>query len=163
MTAFEVLTMGRIGVDLYPQQVGVGLDELSELLGLEELVEAEPHLLLLAPELAGERARQGQVGVEEVQDATAGIDLFSTSLSPAFNIGDNVEATGTVTQFNGLTELTVTAVSFRSTWDKVCQSVEYVVQWGIEHRQLAPPACSGGRLELVRGVDDALHGVFKLP
>ena len=25
---FEVLTMGRIGVDLYPQQVGVGLDEL---------------------------------------------------------------------------------------------------------------------------------------
>src|ERR1700749_3149025 len=27
MSAFEVLTMGRIGVDLYPQQVGVGLDE----------------------------------------------------------------------------------------------------------------------------------------
>ena len=24
-----------------------------------------------------------------------------------------------------------TAVSFRTTWDKVCQSVEYVVQWGI--------------------------------
>ena len=29
-----------------------------------------------------------------------------------------------------------TAVSFRTTWEKVCQSVEYVVQWGIEHRQL---------------------------
>ena len=29
MTAFEVLTMGRIGVDLYPQQVGVGLDEVE--------------------------------------------------------------------------------------------------------------------------------------
>jgi 5-dehydro-2-deoxygluconokinase len=29
MTAFEVLTMGRIGVDLYPQQVGVGLDEVK--------------------------------------------------------------------------------------------------------------------------------------
>ena len=26
---FEVLTMGRIGVDLYPQQVGVGLDEVK--------------------------------------------------------------------------------------------------------------------------------------
>jgi 5-dehydro-2-deoxygluconokinase len=29
MTAFEVLTMGRIGVDLYPRQVGVGLDEVE--------------------------------------------------------------------------------------------------------------------------------------
>ncbi|HTQ89458.1 MAG TPA: 5-dehydro-2-deoxygluconokinase [Streptosporangiaceae bacterium] len=29
MCAFEVLTMGRIGVDLYPQQVGVGLDEVE--------------------------------------------------------------------------------------------------------------------------------------
>ena len=26
---FEVLTMGRIGVDLYPQQIGVGLDEVE--------------------------------------------------------------------------------------------------------------------------------------
>ena len=33
-----------------------------------------------------------------------------------------------------------TAVSFRTTWDKVCQSVEYVVQWGIKHRQLGPIA-----------------------
>jgi 5-dehydro-2-deoxygluconokinase len=29
MSAFEVLTMGRIGVDLYPQQVGVGLAEVD--------------------------------------------------------------------------------------------------------------------------------------
>jgi 5-dehydro-2-deoxygluconokinase len=29
MTAFEVLTMGRVGVDLYPQQVGVGLDQVE--------------------------------------------------------------------------------------------------------------------------------------
>ena len=36
-----------------------------------------------------------------------------------------------------------TAVSFRSTWDKVCQSVEYVVQWGIEHRQLGPIVAIG--------------------
>jgi 5-dehydro-2-deoxygluconokinase len=28
-SAFEVLTMGRIGVDLYPQQVGVGLDQVE--------------------------------------------------------------------------------------------------------------------------------------
>jgi transposase len=27
-----------------------------------------------------------------------------------------------------------TAVAFRSTWDKVCQAVEYVVEWGLEHR-----------------------------
>jgi hypothetical protein len=31
-----------------------------------------------------------------------------------------------------------TAVSFRTTWDKVCQAVEYVVQWGLEHRDLGP-------------------------
>ena len=37
-----------------------------------------------------------------------------------------------------------TAVSFRTTWDKVCQSVEaLVVQWGIEHRQLGPIAAIG--------------------
>src|SRR5947208_6566639 len=29
MTTYEVLTMGRIGVDLYPQQVGVGLDQVE--------------------------------------------------------------------------------------------------------------------------------------
>jgi 5-dehydro-2-deoxygluconokinase len=29
MSAFEVLTMGRLGVDLYPLQVGVGLDEVE--------------------------------------------------------------------------------------------------------------------------------------
>lgn len=29
MTAFEVLTMGRIGVDLYPQQAGLALDEVT--------------------------------------------------------------------------------------------------------------------------------------
>ena len=31
-----------------------------------------------------------------------------------------------------------TALSFRTTWDHVCQAVEYVVQWGLEHRQLGP-------------------------
>jgi transposase len=36
-----------------------------------------------------------------------------------------------------------TAISFRSTWDKVCQSVEYVVQWGLEHRQLGPIVAIG--------------------
>ena len=36
-----------------------------------------------------------------------------------------------------------TALSFRSTWDKVCQSVEYVVQWGLEHRQLGPIVAIG--------------------
>jgi transposase len=31
-----------------------------------------------------------------------------------------------------------TAQSFHSSWEKVCQAVEYVVQWGLEHRQLGP-------------------------
>ena len=29
-----------------------------------------------------------------------------------------------------------TAVSFRSSWDKVCHAVEYVVEWGLENRTL---------------------------
>jgi transposase len=31
-----------------------------------------------------------------------------------------------------------TAQSFHTSWEKVCQAVEYVVQWGLEHRQLGP-------------------------
>ena len=31
-----------------------------------------------------------------------------------------------------------TAEAFRTTWDKVCDAVEYVVTWGLEHRTLAP-------------------------
>jgi transposase len=31
-----------------------------------------------------------------------------------------------------------TAESFRTSWDKVCHSVEYIVSWGLEHRTLAP-------------------------
>jgi transposase len=31
-----------------------------------------------------------------------------------------------------------TARSFRTSWDKVCQAVEYVVAWGLEHRTLGP-------------------------
>ena len=29
-----------------------------------------------------------------------------------------------------------TALSFGTTWDQVCHSVEYVVRWGLEHREL---------------------------
>ena len=36
-----------------------------------------------------------------------------------------------------------TAGAFRTSWDKVCQSVEYVVQWGLEHRQLGPIVAIG--------------------
>jgi len=32
-----------------------------------------------------------------------------------------------------------TALSFRTTWDQVCQAVEYVVQWGLEHRDTWAP------------------------
>ncbi len=34
-------------------------------------------------------------------------------------------------------------MSFRTSWDKVCQSVEYVVKWGLEHRQLGQIAAIG--------------------
>ena len=29
-----------------------------------------------------------------------------------------------------------TASSFGTTWGQVCHAVEYVVQWGLEHREL---------------------------
>ena len=43
-----------------------------------------------------------------------------------------------------------TARSFRTSWDKVCDAVEYVVQWGLEHREI----------ESVRaiGVDEIAYG-----
>lgn len=31
-----------------------------------------------------------------------------------------------------------TASSFRTTWEKVCDSVEYVVDWGLKHREIGP-------------------------
>jgi len=31
-----------------------------------------------------------------------------------------------------------TALSFLTSWEKVCQSVEYIVEWGLEHRTLGP-------------------------
>jgi transposase len=36
-----------------------------------------------------------------------------------------------------------TAITFRTTWEKVCQAVEYVVEWGLEHRNLGPIAAIG--------------------
>jgi hypothetical protein len=57
---------------------------------------------------------RGGNGIEYyIQDATGAVDLFATSIDfGPFAIDDTVEATGAVTQFNGLTELTVTVVSF---------------------------------------------------
>jgi transposase len=36
-----------------------------------------------------------------------------------------------------------TAQSFRTTWDQVCHAVEYVVEWGLQHRTLAPISAIG--------------------
>ena len=36
-----------------------------------------------------------------------------------------------------------TAASFRSSWDKVRQAVEYVVEWGLAHRSLGPIVAIG--------------------
>ena len=47
-----------------------------------------------------------------IQDATGGIDIFASTTSfGSFGIGTTVEATGAITQFNGLTELQVTSVT----------------------------------------------------
>ena len=43
-----------------------------------------------------------------------------------------------------------TALSFNTSWEKVCQAVEYVVGWGLEHRQLGP-------LRAI-GVDEIAYG-----
>jgi transposase len=43
-----------------------------------------------------------------------------------------------------------TAASFRSSWDKVRQAVEYVVEWGLAHRRLGPI--------LAIGVDEIQYG-----
>jgi transposase len=36
-----------------------------------------------------------------------------------------------------------TAMAFRTSWDKVCQAVEYVVEWGLEHREFGVIAAIG--------------------
>jgi len=36
-----------------------------------------------------------------------------------------------------------TALSFGTTWDQVCHAVEYVVRWGLEHRELGPVRAIG--------------------
>ncbi len=43
-----------------------------------------------------------------------------------------------------------TALSFRTSWDKVCQAVEVVVGWGLEHRTLGP-------IQAI-GVDEVAYG-----
>jgi transposase len=43
-------------------------------------------------------------------------------------------------------------MSFRSSWDEVCQSVEYVVQWWLEHRRLGPIVAIGvDEIQCARG------------
>ena len=45
-----------------------------------------------------------------------------------------------------------TAVSFRTTWDKVYQAVEYVVEWGLKHRQIGPIFAMGvDEIQYARG------------
>lgn len=36
-----------------------------------------------------------------------------------------------------------TAASFHTSWEKVCDAVEYVVTWGLEHRELGTPRAVG--------------------
>ena len=43
-----------------------------------------------------------------------------------------------------------TANAFRTSWDKVCQAVEYVVAWGLEHREI-------GAIQAI-GVDEIQYG-----
>ncbi|HEY1912115.1 MAG TPA: lamin tail domain-containing protein, partial [Vicinamibacterales bacterium] len=59
---------------------------------------------------------RGGNGIEYyVQDGTGGVDLFNTATNfGPFAIGDRVEAVGTITQFFGLTEITVSSMSLLS-------------------------------------------------
>jgi transposase len=43
-----------------------------------------------------------------------------------------------------------TALSFRTTWDQVCHAVEYVVEWGLERRDISSISAIG--------VDEVQHG-----
>jgi len=36
-----------------------------------------------------------------------------------------------------------TAQSFRTSWDQVCHAMDYVVEWGLQHRTLAPISAIG--------------------
>ena len=56
---------------------------------------------------------RGGTGIEYyIQDPTGGIDVFNTTdLGPALSVGTNVEVSGTLTQFNGLTEMTPTSIT----------------------------------------------------
>ena len=55
---------------------------------------------------------RGASGTEVyIQDPTGGVDIFSTSINIALSLGDSVEVTGTVAQFNGLTEITPSSIS----------------------------------------------------
>jgi beta-lactamase superfamily II metal-dependent hydrolase/fibronectin type 3 domain-containing protein/DNA/RNA endonuclease YhcR with UshA esterase domain len=55
---------------------------------------------------------RGGTGIEYyIQDPTGGIDIFSTSDFGPFTVGTNVEVSGSITQFNGLTEISPTAVT----------------------------------------------------
>jgi transposase len=45
-----------------------------------------------------------------------------------------------------------TAVSFHTTWDKVYQAVEYIVEWGLKHRQIGPIFAMGvDEIQYARG------------
>src|ERR1017187_7237516 len=45
-----------------------------------------------------------------------------------------------------------TAEAFRTSWDKVCDAVEYVVGWGLEHRTLEPIRAIGvDEIQYVKG------------
>lgn len=46
-----------------------------------------------------------------IQDETAGIYLYGASDTVAYNLGDRVQVTGTIDQYNGLTELVVADVA----------------------------------------------------
>src|SRR5207302_756890 len=77
--------------------------------------------LKIVPDLLGQAVRvRGNVtsinfrptGTEYyIQDDTGGIDLFSTTPSDPLDIGTRVEAFGFVSQFNGLTELSLSSVT----------------------------------------------------
>ncbi|MBE2255048.1 MAG: T9SS type A sorting domain-containing protein [Ignavibacteria bacterium] len=97
-------------------------------------------------------------GPSYIQDNTAGIAIFDNTFSSAVTIGDSVQVTGTIIQFNGLTELSM--VTFN-----VISSGRTVVPIVINLQQFTTQQWNGleeyeGRLLRINGLTTTSTGTW---
>ncbi|PYR68927.1 MAG: hypothetical protein DMF88_07695 [Acidobacteria bacterium] len=98
-----LLTIGEARADLVNNaDGGAGADFIPDLLGQSVKVRGTVTSINFRP-----------TGTEYyLQDATGGIDLFASSTNfGSFGVGTTLEAIGTVSQFSGLTELSVSSIT----------------------------------------------------